>query len=66
MVFFLSMIMYPEVQKRAQAEIDSVVGTSQLPNFDDRKSLPYVEALLREVNISCTDTNNLVLTLSLS
>ncbi|KAF9244242.1 cytochrome P450 [Melanogaster broomeanus] len=38
----------PEVQKRAQAEIDDVVGMDRLPNFDDRPSLPYVEAVLRE------------------
>ena len=45
------MIRNPEVQKRAQAEIDAVVGTDRLPNFDDRKSLPYVEAVFREVGV---------------
>ncbi|KAG1785838.1 cytochrome P450 [Suillus plorans] len=30
MVFFLAMVLYPEVQKRAQAEIDSVVGKERL------------------------------------
>ncbi|KAF8890284.1 cytochrome P450 [Gymnopilus junonius] len=38
-----------EVQRRAQAEIDRVVGTSRLPDFDDRPFLPYVEAIYREV-----------------
>jgi cytochrome P450 len=37
-----------DVQKRAQAEIDEVVGLDRLPNFDDRPHLPYVEAVLRE------------------
>ncbi|KAF9239603.1 cytochrome P450 [Melanogaster broomeanus] len=46
--FILSMLQNPEVQKRAQAEIDTVVGTDRLPHFDDRPSLPYVEAVLRE------------------
>jgi cytochrome P450 len=49
MVFTLAMVLYPDVQKRAQAEIDSVVGKDRLPTFDDRASLPYVDAILREV-----------------
>ncbi|KAJ8593700.1 cytochrome P450 [Rhizopogon salebrosus TDB-379] len=36
------------VQKCAQAEIDSVVGKYRLPTFEDRTSLPYVDAVLRE------------------
>jgi hypothetical protein len=48
MVFVLAMVLYPEVQKRAQAEIDSVIGRDRLPTFDDRASLPYVESILRE------------------
>lgn len=39
---------YPEVQERAQKEIDAVVGIHRLPDFDDRPSLPYVDAVLRE------------------
>jgi len=49
MVFILAMVMYPDVQKRAQAEIDSVIGLDQLPTFEDRPSLPYMEALFREI-----------------
>ncbi|KAG1845247.1 cytochrome P450 [Suillus tomentosus] len=48
MVFFLAMVLYPDVQKRAQAEIDSVVGKERLPTFEDRASLPYIDAVLRE------------------
>ncbi|KAF7324281.1 O-methylsterigmatocystin oxidoreductase [Mycena sanguinolenta] len=47
--FFLAMALYPEIQKKAQTEIDSVVGTLRLPEFEDRPSMPYVEALYREV-----------------
>jgi cytochrome P450 len=43
------MALYPATQKRAQEEIDRVVGTERLPDFEDRISLPYVEALLREI-----------------
>jgi len=39
----------PEVQERAQSEIDNVVGFDRLPNFDDLPALPYVGALIREV-----------------
>ena len=45
---FLAMAMYPEVQKKAQAEIDSVVGPNRLPNFEDRPSLPYINAVVKE------------------
>ncbi|KAF9457427.1 cytochrome P450 [Collybia nuda] len=40
--FFLAMVMYPEVQRKGQAEIDSVVGSNRLPDFGDRQSLPYI------------------------
>jgi cytochrome P450 len=43
------MTLYPDVQKRAQEEIDAVVGTDRLPTHDDRPHLPYVEALYQEV-----------------
>lgn len=48
-VFILTMTLYPEVQKRAQREIDEVVGPHRLPDFSDRARLPYVSALAKEV-----------------
>ncbi len=42
------MIQYPEVQRKAQAELDRVVGLNRLPNFADRPSLPYIEAIVKE------------------
>ncbi|KAG1905769.1 cytochrome P450 [Suillus fuscotomentosus] len=45
---FLAMTLFPDVQKKAQAEIDAVVGTDRLPSFADRDSLPYIEALVKE------------------
>lgn len=47
--FFLAMAKYPEIQKKAQAEIDEIVGLDRLPNVTDRGSMPYVEALYREI-----------------
>jgi cytochrome P450 len=46
--FMLAMLHHPEIQERAHAEIDAVVGSGRLPNFDDRPSLPYIEAILLE------------------
>ena len=42
------MALYPEVQKKAQAEIDAVVGPNRLPDFYDRPSLPYINAIVKE------------------
>ena len=42
------MALYPEAQKKAQAEIDAVVGPDRLPNFEDRPSLPYINAVVKE------------------
>lgn len=47
--FFLAMVLYPECQKRAQEEIDSVVGPARLPEFSDRESLLYVDCILQEI-----------------
>lgn len=47
--FILAMLLYPEVQTKAQAEIDRVIGTEKLPSFDDRLSLPYIDAVLHEL-----------------
>ena len=49
MTFTLAMIESPHVWKRAQMDIDAVVGMDRLPEFDDRPSLPYVDAIVREV-----------------
>ena len=46
--FLLMMICYPEIQDKAQAELDRVVGKGQLPDFSDEPSLPYISALVKE------------------
>ena len=45
------MALHPEIQARAQAELDTVVGHSfeRLPSFTDRDSLPYVNAVVLEI-----------------
>ncbi|KAF8893737.1 cytochrome P450 [Mucidula mucida] len=47
--FFLAMLLNPDVQKKAQAEIDDVVGGDRLPTFNDREHLPYVNAVVTEL-----------------
>ena len=47
--FMLAMTLFPDIQKRAQAEIDIVVGDGRLPSFEDRERLPFVEAIVKEV-----------------
>ncbi|KAJ7483563.1 cytochrome P450 [Mycena latifolia] len=47
--FFLAMILAPDVQRQAQAEIDSVIGGARLPVYSDRDQLPYVSAVVTEL-----------------
>jgi cytochrome P450 len=46
--FILAMTLHPEAQKRAQAELDTVLG-DRLPTFADKDDLPYVTAIMKEV-----------------
>lgn len=43
------MVLYPEAQAKARAEIESVLGEGQLPTFADESSLPYLSAVVSEV-----------------
>ncbi|KAJ8690320.1 monooxygenase activity protein [Pleurotus ostreatus] len=47
--FFLAMALHPLSQRLAQKEIEAKLGPSRLPDFEDRSSLPYVTAIVREV-----------------
>ncbi|OQV09309.1 hypothetical protein CLAIMM_13443 [Cladophialophora immunda] len=47
--FLLCMVLHPEVVKRAQEEIDKVIGKDRLPAWQDEEKLPYVRALVKEV-----------------
>ncbi|KAI9375047.1 cytochrome P450 [Aspergillus egyptiacus] len=46
--FFLAMALHPEVQKKAQEELDRVLGPNHLPTFEDRPNLPYIDAIVKE------------------
>jgi len=43
------MTLHPDIQLRAQAELESVTGGTRLPQYEDRPSLPYVNAIVKEV-----------------
>ena len=45
---------YPDIQKKAQEELDRVVGRSRLPGVDDEKDLPYCHAIIKEVHTPIT------------
>lgn len=47
--FILAMVMFPDVQRKAQEEIDMVTECNSLPRFEDRDKLPYLEAVIKEV-----------------
>jgi cytochrome P450 len=48
-IFILPMTLHPEVQARAQEQIDAVVGPDRLPTYEDRGRLPYIDALVKEL-----------------
>jgi hypothetical protein len=49
MKFIAAMVINPDVQAKAQKEIDSVVGPDTFPRMSDRDRLPYVRNLISEV-----------------
>ncbi|CAG8961172.1 hypothetical protein HYFRA_00002715 [Hymenoscyphus fraxineus] len=48
-VFVLAAVLHPHIVKKAQAELDRVVGQERLPNFSDKDNLPYIHAFMQEV-----------------
>ncbi|KAM8853350.1 cytochrome P450 2B11-like [Synchiropus picturatus] len=43
------LIKYPKIQEEMQQEIDSVVGRQRSPFMEDRKSLPFTDAVIHEI-----------------
>jgi cytochrome P450 len=46
--FVQAMILFPEVQRKAQEEIDRVVGSHRLPTMDDEMKLQYIRGCVKE------------------
>ncbi|KAJ7644765.1 cytochrome P450 oxidoreductase [Roridomyces roridus] len=49
-VFFLAMIIYPDIQRKIHEELDRVVGTGRLPNMRDQEHLPFLGGVIKEVS----------------
>jgi len=49
MSFVVAILLRPDVQKRAQQELDAVTRRERLPTFEDRPDLPFVDAICKEV-----------------
>ncbi|TFY65568.1 hypothetical protein EVG20_g5519 [Dentipellis fragilis] len=47
--FVLLMVNHPEVQSKAQHEVDEIIGEDRAPTLEDFESLPYVHAVMSEV-----------------
>lgn len=43
------MVCNPDIYKKAQQEIDRVIGNDRLPDFEDRPTLPYLACVIKEV-----------------
>ncbi|KAI0302455.1 cytochrome P450 [Multifurca ochricompacta] len=50
MSLFLAFLLRPDVQRKAQEDIDAVTGRERLPTFEDRPKLPFVDAICKEVS----------------
>ena len=46
--FVQAMVLFPEVQKKAQEELDRVVGSDRLPTMEDEPKLQYVRDCIKE------------------
>ncbi|NWI76069.1 CP2J6 protein, partial [Dryoscopus gambensis] len=45
----LYMVIYPDIQEKVQKELDAVVGPSHVFCYEDRKKLPYTNAVIHEI-----------------
>jgi hypothetical protein len=44
----MACVNYPDCVRKAQEELDRVVGRSRLPTWDDEPKLPYIRAFVKE------------------
>jgi len=49
MSLFLSMVLHPHVQKKAQKELDAILSEGRLPTLADKAALPYIDCIIQEL-----------------
>ena len=49
LTFILAMVLYPEVMRKGQRELDEIIGKDTLPEIEDKTRLPYIRAIYQEV-----------------
>ncbi|XP_051774959.1 cytochrome P450 2K6-like [Erpetoichthys calabaricus] len=45
----LLMMRYPDIQAKVRQEIENVIGNERCPRYEDKKNMPYTNAVLHEI-----------------
>ncbi|KAL5531037.1 hypothetical protein ACEPAG_3913 [Sanghuangporus baumii] len=48
-LFFLMMAIHPDIQERAQKDLDLLIGDERAPRISDQSSLPFIDCIIKEL-----------------